>query len=231
MITRGLEQRRQQRVLVLAIAVSVVQHVGGGVWLKSPYSERKADVTKIGSNKIVERLDLFQIAGLALGKLGRFGANLRRRLTAVFLQRCIPATHLFPAGKSSHLHGRNIGFLSRVLLFLFIFFLFRFVLVDVRTGPGVNTTAIALGDFRIIARLGFQLDGPVFGDIEGKLFIENRAGFRKVVFHPELRGRERCLSDGDELIFQLFSRTQPRHRNVLLPIVGINGSISFERNA
>ena len=128
------------------------------------------------------------------------------------------------------MHGRSLGLFSRVL-FLFILLILSFVFVDVRTGPGVNAAAIALCNFRIVTRLGFQLDGAVFGDVEDQLLVEHGAGFGKVIFHPELPGRERRLRDRDEVVLQFFSRAQPRHSDVFLPIVGINRSISLQRNA
>ena len=55
----GLKQRGQQRVLVFAVAVLIVQNVGGGMRLVAPHAERKADVAEILRDEIIERLGLF----------------------------------------------------------------------------------------------------------------------------------------------------------------------------
>ena len=58
----GLKQRGQQRVLVFAVAVLVVEHVGGGMRLVAADSERKADVAEVLRDEIVECFGFFEIA-------------------------------------------------------------------------------------------------------------------------------------------------------------------------
>jgi hypothetical protein len=74
-----------------------VQHIGGRVWLVAADSERKADITEIFCDEVVERFGLFQISVQALGELLRLGANFGRGLAAVFLELGVPTANLFPA--------------------------------------------------------------------------------------------------------------------------------------
>ena len=44
----GLEKRLEERMLVLAVAVSVVEDIHGGVRLVTANPERQADISKLG---------------------------------------------------------------------------------------------------------------------------------------------------------------------------------------
>ena len=100
-----------------------------------------------------------------------------------------------------------------------------------RTGPGVNAAAVGFGDLGIAPRLGLQLDLAVLGDIELQLLVEHGAVVVEVVLHPELPRSQRGLGHRHKVIFQFFSRTQARHGHVLLPVVGVNRSFFFQRDA
>ena len=89
-IARGFEQRGEQSVLVLAVAVFVVQHIGGSMRLKSSHSERQADVAKIRRNVVVKRRDLLEISGLRSCQLGCAGANFCRGQAPVLFEAGVP---------------------------------------------------------------------------------------------------------------------------------------------
>jgi hypothetical protein len=92
----GFEQGGEQRVLIFAVAVLIVQDVCGGVGLVAAETERQADVAEILRDEVVESLDLIQVGVEAFGEFGGFGADFRRGRAPVFFQVRIPAADLFP---------------------------------------------------------------------------------------------------------------------------------------
>ena len=122
-------------MLILAIAVLVVKHVGGRVRLESSNAERQADIAEVGCDVIIERLNFVDVGGLAFGEFGGLGADFVVGLAAVFFQLGVPSAHLLPTGESRHLNGGRVGlflkFLLVFLLFFILVFVLRVVVVDV----------------------------------------------------------------------------------------------------
>ena len=83
-------------MLVFAVAVLVVKHVGSRVRLVAADSEREADVAEVLRDEIVEGFGFFQVGVQALGQFLRFGANFGRGRAAVFLEAGVPAANLLP---------------------------------------------------------------------------------------------------------------------------------------
>src|SRR5262249_15368312 len=148
--------------------------------LKPAHAKRQADIAEVGRDVVVQRLNFFDIVGFSFSQFGGAGANLLRWLAAIFLETCVPASHLFPARERSHLHGGRLGLLRCLLLFLF-FVLILVVIVNVRAAPGVNATAVLLCNLWIFARLGLQLDDAVLWDVEFKLLIQHGAALREII--------------------------------------------------
>src|SRR6266852_6855196 len=103
MVAGSLQQRGEKRVLVFAVTVLVMQHVGRGMRLIAAHPKRETDVAEVRRHIVVEGLNFVQIRGLAGGERSSFGANFCRGLTTVFLQPCVPAPHLLPACERRHL--------------------------------------------------------------------------------------------------------------------------------
>ena len=119
--------RSQQRVLVFAVAVLVVQHVGRRMRLVAADAERQAHVAEILRDEIVEGFGLVEIGVQALGQFVGFGLHFGRGLAAIFLQAGVPAADLLPGFERGQL---NVGtvVVGTMLLFLLVFV---FVLVVV----------------------------------------------------------------------------------------------------
>ena len=98
------------------------------------------------------------------------------------------------------------------------------------TRPAINSAAVCLDDFRIIPGWLFNF-GSDHRDIDFELLIKHDPGLRETVLHPELVGGERGVDGRHHVVFEHFSRTQSRHGNVLLAIVGIDRRFFFERDA
>ncbi len=79
--------------------------------------------------------------------------------------------------------------------------------------------------FGVVTRLGLQLDLAVFGDVDLQLLVENDSLLREVIAGPELARSQRTGDGADEAVLQHIARTQRRHADVLLVIVGINRSV------
>ncbi len=84
-------------MLVLAIAILVMEHVGSGVRLVAAYSQRQADIAEIFCDVIVERFGFFQVAVHAPGQLLSLGTNFGRRHATVLFEAGVPAADLLPA--------------------------------------------------------------------------------------------------------------------------------------
>jgi len=81
----SIEEGFEQGSLVLAVAVTVLENFGGGMWLESSDAKGKADVADIARDPVVESFCLFLRFGPALHDLIGFGANLgSHRSTIVF---------------------------------------------------------------------------------------------------------------------------------------------------
>ena len=113
----GLEQRRQQRVFIFAVAVLVVKHVGGGVWLVAADSERQADVAEIFRHEIVEGFGFFEIGVQAFGQFLSLGADVGGGCAAIFFEAGVPAANLFPGFESGEL---DVGAVVVGTMFLFL---------------------------------------------------------------------------------------------------------------
>ena len=79
------QQRRQQRVFVLAIAVAVGEHLRRSMGLVAPQTERKTHIPEVSRHIVIQGLDLLHIGGLALDQCGGPGSDGVTRLAAVFL--------------------------------------------------------------------------------------------------------------------------------------------------
>ena len=114
----GFEERSEQGVLILTVAVLVVEDIAGGVRLVAAYAEREADVAKILGDEIVEGFDLVQVVIETLGQFVRFGAYFWGGRPTVFLEACVPAADLLPAYERGQL---NVGaVIVGILLFLLV---------------------------------------------------------------------------------------------------------------
>ena len=124
----GLEQRRQQRVLVFAVAVLIVKDVGGSVRLIAADSERQADVAEILRDEIVEGFGFVEVGIQSLGQFLRFGANFRRRRAAIALEAGVPAADLLPGFEGGQLNVGAVVFGVMFLLLLVLVFVVVFAL-------------------------------------------------------------------------------------------------------
>ena len=183
----GVEQRGQQRVLVLAIAVAVGQHFAGRMRLNASQAERQAHVANVARDVVVERLHLRHVVGLAFDQRSGFGLHAGVGHAAVVLQPGVPRAQLLPALEGGQLDGWNVvvawpsSFSSCLSSSSF----------RLRVGPAVDAAVALVGDLGIVARLGLQLDLAVLGDVDLQLLVENDSLLREVVAGPELAGSER----------------------------------------
>jgi len=77
-------------VLVFAVSVLVGEDVAGGMRLVASDAEGERDVTELGSDVIVEGLDLVDFGLLVFRQFKRFGLQFRSGLDALALKRGIP---------------------------------------------------------------------------------------------------------------------------------------------
>ena len=157
-------------MLIFAVAVLVVEDVAGGVRLVAAHSQRQADVAEILGHEIVEGFGLVQIRVEALGQFLGLGADFRRGRAAVFLQAGVPAANLLPTGERGQL---NVGaFVVGTFFFFFLSLSLSLSVVfalQVGTGPVIDAAAVVLGDLRIHARLVFQFQRAVGGNVDVEL--------------------------------------------------------------
>ena len=76
---------------------------------------------------------------------------------------------------------------------------------------------------------GLQLDGAVARDVDLELVVENDAGVEEASAPSRIRWEQAGVDGGDDLVFQDFARTQAGHGDVLLVIVGVDGSFAGNR--
>ena len=93
----GLEQRGEQCVLVLAVAVLVGEHVVGSMRLVAADAEIEAHVMNVQGDFVEDGVQLVLIGSQPLCQ--RIGAGLDRRCDGerVFLERGIPRANLLPS--------------------------------------------------------------------------------------------------------------------------------------
>ncbi len=232
MQTLSFEQRGQQRVLVFAVAILIVQHVGGSMRLVAADSQREADIAEVLGDVVVKALSLLEIGGEALRQFGGLGLHFGAGDAAVFLQPGIPDTDLCPGFESRELNVGAIVFGVVLLLFLVLVFVLVIVFADeVRTRPVVNAAAVFFTNRGIQARLAFQLHRAANGDIHIDRFVEHDAVLVELVIGPELSRRQRRVHDGDQVVFQDFAGAQAGHGDVLLAVVRVDGGVVFNGSA
>src|SRR6267143_5090874 len=229
----GRQQRREQGVLVFAVAVLVVQNVGSCVRLVAAQPERQAYVAEILGDVVIESLDPVEIAAQAFGQLVGLRANLRSGLPAIVIEARVPAADFFPAVKGGQLNRRNFifGLFLFPLLFVFVLILVVVLALQVGTGPAIDAPAILLADLRVKPRLGLQLQGTIAGYVDFELLVEIDVGPVEIVLSPELARRERRVDDRGHVILQDLPRPQTRHGDVFLSVVGIDRRLACNRRA
>src|SRR6516225_2374841 len=99
-----------------------------------------------------------------------------------------------------------------------------------RALPAINLAPVLFADGRLVSGLVLQRDLAVFGDIDFQFLIEHDVHVVEVVLRPELLGRERRVDHRRHVVLQHFPRTQSRHGDVLLTVVGVHGSLARHRS-
>src|SRR5947209_17688924 len=89
----GIQHRLQQRMLVFAIAVLIVQDFRRHMWLISAYAERKAYVTDVPRDIFVDALGFFLVRLGARGEFADLFLNLWSGLDTVILKQAVPMLH------------------------------------------------------------------------------------------------------------------------------------------
>ena len=228
-VTRSIQHCFQQGVLVLAIAVLVVEHVCRAVRLITAHAQRQTHITEVGGNVVVQRLDFVRVGSEALGQAFYLGANVWCRHAPITLQSRIPASYFFPAAEGGQLHRRSLRLPP---LFLFLAFILVVVLTNqVRACPAINPPPLLLANFRIESWLGFEFDRPLAGNTDLELLIQGDAVLIEVILHPEMPWSQCRVDDGYNVVLKHLSRPQSWNRNMLLPVVGVDGSIPLNRCA
>ena len=117
-----------------------------------------------------------------------------------------------------------------MLLFLLVFFFGLFVVFafQMRTRPVIDAAAVFLGDLRIHAGLALQLESAAGGDIDVEGFVEIDVALVEFVFGPELPGGERRVDHRDHVVFEHFAGAQAGNGDVLLAVVGVDGSFALD---
>ncbi len=213
----GPQQRGKQRVLVLAVAVSILQNVRGRVRLIAPDSERNAHVTHIPRHKIVEPPRLLAGRLRPLGELVGFFSHAVFHRHALALQLRIPLRNLLPVGEGGQLHIRT-GFFVDLIIFVAL-------RSNVLYYPGVSTAVAIVLNLRLARRrLEFRL--ACLWDVNLQpVFIDHHA-LRKGGFVPEISRSERRENPRHRAVFQRVPRLQRSHGNMPLPVVAVHGSFS-----
>src|SRR5438132_11018673 len=91
-----LEQRREQRVLVLAVSILIVEHLARGMRLVAPDPERQAHVPDVLAHEGIEAPRPFIIGHGTSGDLDRLRPHLGSGGDLAALQRVIPARYFLP---------------------------------------------------------------------------------------------------------------------------------------
>ncbi len=216
----GFEQRLQQGVLVLAVAVAILHRFGGGVRLQAAHAERKTDVADISRDIIVKASRLLRGRSCAAGQFGGFLADTLIHHNAFALQLGVPIPDLSPVGERAHLDVRR-----EIRLFKTAFAIARAVWNEVLNRPGIDSAITRLA--RFVLMLGtLQLDRARFGHIDLQLLLVNRHVFGERMFVPELVRRQRRSDAGDGVILKHVARLQARDRHVALSVIAVGGGLA-----
>ncbi len=95
----------------------------------------------------------------------------------------------------------------------------------------VDAAPVCFGDLGIHPWLALQLERAVGGNIHLDRFVEIDVVFVEFVFSPELAGGERSVDHRNHVVLKHFAGTQAGNGNVLLAVVGVDGSLAFDGSA
>ena len=90
-------------MLVFAIAITVLENFGSGVWLKTAYAEGEADVANVFRGKVIQPTGFFFGRGRAAREFGSFGFDGWIGSGAFTLELCVPRRNLLPVGEAGEL--------------------------------------------------------------------------------------------------------------------------------
>ena len=153
----GGEQRLKQRVLVFAIAVTVLENFGSGVWLKTSNAEGEADVANVFRGKVIQPAGFFFGSGRAAREFGSFGFDGWIGSGTFTLELWVPSRNLLPVGEAGELDVSGI---------VVVFFLGMVGTVgnEILYAPAINAAVgFVAGFVLMIGALELNLAG--FGDI------------------------------------------------------------------
>ena len=216
--SRGTQQRSQQCVLVLAIAVAVLQNLDRGMRLVAANAERKADVSNIASHIVVETLRFLGGSGGATRQFFRFLADLILYHHLLALEFGVPVRHLLPVDERGQLDVEH-GYVTVVEVLLF-----RLAVGNKILGhPGVDAAVGALA--RLILPVGtLQVDRARLGNVDLQAILVKGSIPGKPVFVPELARHQRRGDVRRRLVFQNIPGTQADYAHMLLAVVAVHGS-------
>src|SRR6266851_5121987 len=99
-----LQQRGEQRMLILAVAVLIAQNVSRRVRLVAPDPKGNTNISELGANVVVYGMQSCRRVRCTPREFSGFGEDLGCRLDAVPLQPCIPLAYLIPALEAAELY-------------------------------------------------------------------------------------------------------------------------------
>ena len=189
-------------MLVLAIAVLIFEHVGGGMRLVAAEAEGEADVANIFCDVIIERGDFFEFGGAALNQLLSLGADFRGGVAAAFFKIGVPFGDLCPRGERGEL---DVGHRFRGRLRFFLGLLGFGWAREIGVLPVVNFAIGGELSGLLDLRGGDELVYASGGQVDVEALIQNDRICYECVIEPEISGRERGDCARCDFIFDSVS--------------------------
>ena len=204
-------------MLALGIGVSVRERFARSMRQITPEAKWQAYGADLGRDKIIQRLDFFEVRAAAARQFLSFRADGSIWRRAFTLQRSVPKAHILPILKCGDLHGRNLRLGD-------LFFLLRTFRLARQAGafPLKDAPLSFVGNHRIGAGLGFQFDCAIARQANFELFVEHDGILQEVMLEPELTWCERSRCSPGNVICQRVAWSQSWHCKLLLPVIGIS---------
>ena len=95
----------------------------------------------------------------------------------------------------------------------------------------IDAAPVCFRDLGIHAGLALQLQRAPGGNVHIQRFVLLNVGLVELVIHPELPGGEWRVNHRHHVIFENFSGTEARDRDVLLAVIGVDRGFALNGRA